>query len=175
MNVPAIIDRLDRMHTTLPALVANIPDNEARWKPPSGAWSILEIVRHLVDEGTLDFRTRVRLTLTDPALKWPPIDPPRLAIEKRYNDDPEWPLSRAAAEFAVLRRESVAWLRSLHDPNWNSAHHHPKFGPLHAGMLLASWAAHDALHIRQIAKRLHELTSHDAPEYSTAYAGDWTA
>jgi hypothetical protein len=36
---------------------------------------------------------------------------------------------------------------------------------------MASWAAHDALHLRQIAKRLYELTARDAGRYSAGYAG----
>jgi hypothetical protein len=40
-------------------------------------------------------------------------------------------------------------------------------------MLLASWAAHDALHLRQIARRLHGLAARDAGPYGVAYAGEW--
>ena len=46
-------------------------------------------------------------------------------------------------------------------------------GGLSAGDLLASWAAHDWLHLRQIAKRRHELTARDAGKFSIAYAGRW--
>lgn len=172
MNTQAIINRLERMQAALPALVAGVPEDEARWKPPSGAWSILEIVRHVLDEETLDFRLRVRMTLESPEQAWPPIDPEGWARAKRYN---EGDLQAAAAAFAAARRESVTWLRSLRDPDWSRAYQHPNFGPMHAGMLLASWAAHDALHVRQIAKRMYELASRDAAEYSTIYAGPWNA
>ncbi|MBK7403801.1 MAG: hypothetical protein IPJ41_04000 [Phycisphaerales bacterium] len=64
---------------------------------------------------------------------------------------------------------------SLAKVDWNRAYHHPKLGSLRAGDLLAAWAAHDALHLRQIAKRMHELASHDAPGFDAAYAGEWRA
>ncbi|MGE3109934.1 MAG: DinB family protein [Phycisphaerales bacterium] len=172
MNATALIDRLGRMQSAFPALLAGVPDDEARWKPASGAWSILEIARHMLDEEILDFRTRVRLTLQDPELPWPPTDPQGWAQEKRYNQDD---LKTTARQFAREREQSVAWLRSLRNPEWSRAHVHPRFGPLHAGMLLTCWAAHDALHVRQIAKRLFELSARDGAGYSTAYAGEWGA
>jgi hypothetical protein len=42
---------------------------------------------------------------------------------------------------------------------------------MRAGDLLASWAAHDARHLEQIAKRLHGLAARDGTPYSVAYAG----
>ncbi len=44
---------------------------------------------------------------------------------------------------------------------------------MHAGTLFASWLAHDALHLRQIAKRMYELAVRDAGSFDTKYAGDW--
>ena len=176
MNATAIINRLERMTKLLPSLVSGLPLEDARWKPPSDAWSIVEIVNHLVDEETLDFRVRVRLTLESPMADWARTDPEGWAVEKRYN---EQDLEGSVLRFVQERAESVRWLRSLggelgpESAAWTRAHPHPRMGPLAAGMLLASWQAHDALHIRQIAKRLFELASRDAPEYSTRYAGEW--
>lgn len=164
MNSSRIIDRLERMTTLLPALVVGLPDTDMRFKPPSGAWSILEVVNHLVDEEVLDFRMRLRLTLEQPGTAWPPNDPEGWAVEKQYNQqDP----AASVLRFVTERAASVQWLRRLGSADWNLTYQHPKAGPLAAGMLLASWQAHDALHIRQIAKRLFELAGDDAPEYST--------
>ena len=80
-------------------------------------------------------------------------------------------------EFARERAANIAWLRSVENApapaDWSVAHHHPKFGPIAAGDLLAAWAAHDALHLRQIAKRLFELSLRDGAPFTTRYAGDW--
>ena len=51
----------------------------------------------------------------------------------------------------------------------------PKIGPIRAGDLLASWAAHDMLHLRQIAKRKFELIQQAGGEFTTDYAGPWGA
>lgn len=171
MNAPRLIARLEGFAQTLPSAVAGVTDEEARWKPPGGAWSILEIVCHLADEEVQDFRTRLDLTLHQPGTPWPKIDPEGAARERRYN---EQDLATTLDRFVRERRKTIAWLRALPAViDWSAAHHHPTFGPIRAGDLLASWAAHDALHLRQIAKRLHEFAAEDAPGFSTAYAGEW--
>lgn len=171
MNFAKLIDSLDRFGRLLPEVVRDIPEGDYRWKPPDGAWSILEVVCHLADEDEFDFRPRVRLTLNDPAANWPPIDPEGWAVARRYNESQ---LVEVLARFCTYRQSSVAWLRSLESPDWNQTHQHPKFGPFRAGDILAAWAAHDTLHLRQISKRLYQLAARDAGEYSVRYAGEWT-
>lgn len=170
MNAEALIRRMESFPDALQAAVAEVTSDEARRKPVSGAWSILEIVCHLVDEERDDFRTRLELTLRDPGAEWPAIDPEGWAVERRYL---ERDLTAMLTYFQSERKATVAWLRSLDKVDWTIAHIHPKFGPIAAGDLIAAWAAHDALHLRQIAKRLYELAGGDAPEFSTRYAGDW--
>ncbi len=171
MNSPTLIDALERFIDVLPAFVRGVSADDARWKPAGDAWSILEIVNHLADEETADFRPRLELTLTDPEADWPPIDPEGWAVERRYN---EGDLDETVARFVSERRASVAWLRGLADPDWSIAHSHARLGSMRAGDLLASWTAHDVLHLRQIAKRLFEMVERDGGEYATAYAGSWS-
>jgi hypothetical protein len=170
MNLRAMIDRMERFPATLAPLLTDIDPADARFKPPSGAWSILEIVRHLGDEEVDDFRARVRSTLDDPTRPWSPIDPEGWARDRRYNDDD---LVEALRRLGAERAASVAWLRSLDDVDWSLAYTHPKAGPIAAGDVMLSWAAHDSLHLRQISKRLYELTLRDAPDFSADYAGAW--
>ena len=169
MNAQSLIGRLGRFAEILPAVVAGVPAADARWRPSGGEWSILEIVTHLADEEVEDFRCRLDLTLRDPGLAWPPIDPEAAAVERRYN---EGDLDEAVGRFVAARRESIRWLNGLGDPAWSGAHRHPS-GELRGGDLLAAWVAHDALHLRQIAKRFFQLTVRDAGDYGTGYAGPW--
>jgi transposase len=172
MNHRAIIRRLEVVPAALRALLVGVTAEEARTRSPAGAWAIVEVLAHLVDEEVEDFRPRLRLTLENPAADWPPIDPEGWALQRAYlAQDLGQLLDRLEAE----RAESVRWLRSLVDVDWSRAHQHPRFGPIRAGDLLASWAAHDALHLRQIAKRLYERASLDAPGFLTRYAGPWGA
>ncbi len=127
---------------------------------------------HMADEEVEDFRPRLERTLRDPRLEWPAIDPEESAVRRRYN---EGDLDEAVGRFVSARRESVKWLGDLRDPEWSSTHHHTVLGDLRGGDLLAAWVAHDALHLRQIAKRLYQMTGRDAGEFTTAYAGPWTS
>ncbi len=172
MNFSKIVDALDRFRVVLPALVSGLDDKAVRWRPPNGHWSVLEIVCHLMDEEVEDFRKRVELTLRDPAEPWPPIDPEGVAVSRAYN---EQQMDEVLQRFLDEREKSVRWLRELENPDWDHAYEHPRFGPIQAGEVLAAWAAHDQLHVRQIAKRLFEMCQQDAEPYGVHYAGDWRA
>ncbi len=170
VNAENLIAGLDRFATTLAPLVQGINSDDARWRPANGAWSILEVVTHLADEEVEDFRRRLQMTLSDPTTPWPPNDPEAWAVERRYNDGE---LAESLARFLEERRASLGWLRSLDKADWSIAYQHPKVGPVPAGDLLASWAAHDLLHLRQVTKRLFQMAQRDAGEYKTDYAGEW--
>jgi hypothetical protein len=169
MDAAALIGRLERFADVLPVLTACFSDADARWKPAPEHWSVLEVCRHLLDEEREDFRPRLESTLRDPAAAWAKLDLKEIAQRRKYN---EADLKETVEAWVAERRASVAWLRSLLSPDWTVAYQHPS-GAVAAGDLLASWAAHDALHLRQISKRLHELAGRDGGEFKTGYAGAW--
>jgi hypothetical protein len=172
MHIAPILARMQAAPAAFTALVAGLSDDDLRWRPSENEWSILEVLCHLADEEVEDFRVRLELTLRVDGSPWPPIDPPQAALERNYRgQDARDVLDRFAAE----RAASIAWLKTLSGANWSAEHHHASLGVLRAGDLLASWAAHDALHLKQIAKRLLQLAQRDAPGFATAYAGDWQA
>lgn len=170
----AIIARLEGTPAAITALVTPLSDTDVRWKPAPQHWSILEVCCHLLDEERDDFRARLRSTLEDPTRPWKPLGLTNVAEKRGYNLRDLRPTLDA---FAAERTESLSWLRSLLSPlartDWSRTYQHTTFGPMPAPMLLASWTAHDALHLRQIAKRLHELAARDAGALGVKYAGDW--
>lgn len=172
MNITPLILRLERAPDAVRAIASVVSEADSRWRPPSGNWSVLEVVCHLADEEVEDFRPRLESTLRDPAEAWPPLDLDDVSGKRGY-------LSRSLhgelERFAAERERSVRWLRSLGEASWENTYHHPKGWKVRAGDLLASWAAHDALHLRQIAKRIHEMGERDAAGYSSSYAGEWKA
>ena len=167
-----LIMSLNRFGRMLPAVVDGLSESDAKWKPDENSWSILEVVCHLADEEVEDFRLRLKMTLSDPKQEWPPIDPEGVAIERKYN---EQNLVAVTQRFTKERSDSIQWLESLQNPDWELAFDHPQYGPLSAGLLMVSWAAHDQLHLRQIAKRMFEMNQRDGAPFSTKYAGDWKA
>jgi hypothetical protein len=169
MKLSHCIDRLSCNAGVFESLARVGADEQARWKPSPESWSILEVVNHLYDEERDDFRFRLDSLLHHPEKMWSPIDPPGWAVERKYN---ERELTESLERFLEERRKSVEWLKKLKEPRLENKYNHTQ-GVISAGDLLASWVAHDYLHIRQIA-RLHwqylNLISHS---YQTAYAGDW--
>lgn len=172
MFVEKLIDSLERFGNVLPSVVSDVSLSDLRWKPPSGHWSIQEIICHLADEEEFDFRVRVNLTLEDPSIEWPGIDPEGWAQERDYNSlDFQTQLDRFVAE----RKKSVAMLKNLDAADWNRTYEHPKLGEFRAGDIFAAWTAHDWLHLRQISKRLFEIATRDAEPFDNIYAGKWSA
>lgn len=170
MNLPALIDRMETFPRILDSLVAGIPDEDLRWRPDPEAWSILDILDHIHLEELQDFRPRLESTLEDPQRAWPPLDPPAALDERRARPHD---VRDTLDAFRDARADSVRWLRTLGEEPWTNTYAHPVIGPLRAGDLLASWAAHDALHLRQLAHRRLQLADRDTADFSPAYAGDW--
>ena len=171
------ISRLAAFPDALRATCAIVSDADAHWNPADSrptahgpAWSIAQIALHLLLEEQQDFRVRVLSTLRDPSAPWPPIDPEPALAETWSSGGPE--LATILDDFARERADSIAQLRAIAPTaDWSRTHHHPRLGPFTAGQLLACWAAHDALHLRQIAKRLHQLAVRDSDDGDLAYAG----
>jgi hypothetical protein len=161
---------LRRTLDILPAMVNGLTDEQFRWKPRSGNWSVLEILGHLVVEETQDFRIRVKMTLADPNQAWKDYDPEGIVVREKFNErDPQQTL----AEFVRERKKSLHWLATLESPDWQLTYQHRRIGPLKAGDLFLSWVAHDQLHVRQIAKRCFEMINEDGRLFETRYAGNW--
>ncbi len=166
-----LIGRLARFGHTLPAVVRCFSSNDIVWRPDPESWSVLEIVCHLADEEVEDFPVRVFLTLEDPGMDWPGIDPQGWAVSRAYQSRD---LKGELARFVELRSHNIERLESLKNPDWSSTKVHPRFGAMVASDLLAAWCAHDALHLRQLSKRLFQLANRDGGEGSTTkYAGTW--
>ena len=170
VNLDAIVERMARYPATLRAAATSVSREDARWKPSPKDWSILEVCCHMLDEEREDFRLRLQSTVEDPTRPWAPLDLSGVAEQRKYNDRD---LAQVLTDFESERARSIGWLRSPRPVDWTLAYQHPKVGPVKAGDLLVSWAAHDALHLRQISRRIYQLALRDAPGMDAAYAGAW--
>lgn len=170
MNLEYFIERLSTNRQVFEGFVRGTSLEQARWKPSSDKWSILEVINHLYDEEREDFRQRLDLVLTDPEQTWPRIDPQNWVTTRRYN---ERDLDTSLNNFFTEREKSLSWLSQLAAPNWQNRHEHPDGRAITAGDLLASWLAHDYLHIRQLAGLHWQYAGVIAEPYQTTYGGPW--
>jgi hypothetical protein len=165
-----LITHLAANAATISNLFENVSDEQARWKPAPKDWSMLEVINHLYDEEREDFRQRLDYILHKPGEPWPPTDPQGWVTARNYQSRD---LQESLANFLDERAQSLAWLGTLEKPNWEQGETHPAGFVLTAGDMLASWVAHDFLHMRQLVE-LHYLHHAQAVQpYSVEYAGEW--
>jgi hypothetical protein len=168
MNPDALIQQLAANPAAIRALVGGFPSEALRWKPTSETWSPLEVINHLYDEEREDFRAHLQGVLHQPPLTWTPIAPQNWVSERRYN---ERDFETSLDNFLRERAQSLTWLGSLKNVDWQAAYE-LSWGRLTAGELLASWAAHDLLHLRQFNELRYAWLAHSS-EVELAYAGSW--
>ncbi len=170
MDAVGLIAQLALSSERIAGLVIDVSAEQARWRPAAEAWSLLEVINHLYDEERQDFRVRLNLILHDPLAAWPPIDPKGWVTERRYN---ERDLAQSVQGFLAERAASLAWLRGLTAPNWDATVHTLWGWSTTAGDMLAAWAAHDVLHMRQLVELHWAYVSQLAAPCTTIYAGEW--
>jgi hypothetical protein len=179
MQFNVICQELERGATVIPALLSGVTSEQARVKPAPDAWSVLEVVGHLVDEERWDFRwhldrmlhqdTPDQLSVGRPL----PDHNPGQGLVHPYN---EHDFAQTLDEFLAERKHSLEWLKTLSVPDWSKSVTIPFSSTGHitkAGDMLASWAAHDNLHMRQLVElRWTRLLGLVQP-YAVEYAGGW--
>lgn len=169
MNIAYYTTRLAASGDAIECFVKHTGIEQARWKPSPGKWSMLDVVCHLYDEERFDFRQRIDYLLHKPGEELPKFDPLAWVTEHRYA---EQDIVEMRTLFRREREHSVAWLASLDDPDWDAYKDHPVFGRLSASRFLASWVAHDYLHLRQMAQlNFEHLAATSGEELN--YAGNW--
>lgn len=169
MDLDYFVERMSANAAVFSGLVSQVTEEQARWKPAPESWSMLEVLNHLYDEEREDFRHRLQLTLKDPATPWPPIAPQEWVTGRSYSTRD---FGESLNQFLQEREKSLAWLRTLRSPAWESRHER-EAGSMTAGDLMASWLAHDLLHIRQLTRLHWQYLNFVSMPFKTDYAGPW--
>jgi hypothetical protein len=109
--------------------------------PRSGEWSIVEVVRHLVEGDRDTFLPRLRRMLAEDR----PVFPARRPLEHDASD-----LATLLDVFDRARAEVVKILSGLEERAWSREGVSPSRGPLSVEAYAASTVAHDTEHLRQV-------------------------
>lgn len=168
MDIANLTAQMASTAEAIRALTQDVSADAASWQPHGDAWSLLDVVKHLVYEEEHDFRAALHLVLHHPQDALPPGDPARGVTE----DGRRQGLERARDAFMTARQESLAWLKGLETPDWDAAYEAP-FGQITAGDLLAAWVAHDLLHLRQLIELRYHYLAQQVRPYGVRYAGRW--
>jgi hypothetical protein len=146
-----LITVLEQTHPTLARLTSSLPDPALDFHPHADAWSIREILAHLVDDEMYVMRTRFERMIKE--------DSPSLAP----NDEKKWHANRNTtrdaielllSDFALQRAASLGIIKTLRESDWQREGYQPEYGHFTTEEWLTRWAEHDTVHIRQIESNL---------------------
>ena len=172
MNLEFFLKRLAANARTLESFCLDLTDEQALWRQSPKKWSVQQVVYHLAKTEINDFRPRLEKTLRDRSEDWTPLYPAEMRLDQTSDKNR---LSEYLENFLAEREKNVSWLKTLENPNWQDAHRHNEKLMLAAGDLLASWLAHDFLHLKQILRLQYDYTNAMSAPFKTDYAGLWTA
>lgn len=141
------LDLLDGTPAILRGLMAEISEEDARWKPAADRFSIAEVLSHLSHSEGHCYRARVDRFLGEEMPEFEPDDA-QMYLEVYENADPEEDFGR----FEDQRKANIELLRGLPAEAGNRRAMHRAAGEITLSQMLHEWALHDLGHIRQIAE-----------------------
>jgi hypothetical protein len=169
MEFKTLYQELTNSTEMIRSLLADVGQEDAQSKPSLKTWSILEVTCHLYDEEREDFREHLDFILHRQDEKWHGIAPQAWVKLRKYNQQN---FKIMKTKFFREREKSMVWLKGLKRVNWDTEYK-TKWGKFTAGDMLASWVAHDNLHIRQLVELRRALIEQKTKPYKIRYAGKW--
>ena len=141
------LDLLEATPAILRGLMAEIGEDDARWKPADDRFSIAEVLSHLSHSEGHCYRARVDRFLAEDYPEFEPDDA-QMYLDVYRNADPE----EDFGHFEDQRETNIALLRGLSAETGNRKALHRSAGEITLSQMLHEWALHDIGHIRQIAE-----------------------
>jgi hypothetical protein len=141
------LDLLEATPGILRGLMAEISEEDARWKPAADRFSIAEVLSHLSHSEWHCYRERLDRILAEELPELEPDDA-QMHLDLYRNADPE----ESFAHFEDQREINLALLRGLSAEAGGRRALHRSVGEVTLAQMLHEWALHDLGHIRQIAE-----------------------
>jgi uncharacterized damage-inducible protein DinB len=143
-----IIERVKTLPDRVAAEIEGLSEDELRWRPADGAWSLKEVCGHLRDDSEVWWR---RLSMmvkeADPVL--PAYDQEALVREHAYQDAD---IAAVLADFKRLRLEMVELLSGLEPEGWKRTGQHPNWGRVRVRQGIAMMIRHTEGHLEQVCE-----------------------
>jgi hypothetical protein len=132
----------------LRAAVAGLTPEQDGTPERPGKWSVRQVVQHLADSDLVGaFRFRMVLAHDSPEL--PGYDQDLWAQRLAYQDAD---LATALQDFAMLRQLNLRLLRRATPEDMQRVMRHAERGDEPLGHMIKLYAAHDLVHLKQIAR-----------------------
>lgn len=141
------LDLLEATPAILRGLMSEISDQDARWSPAPGRFSIAEVLAHLSHTEGHCYRLRVDRFMAEERPEFEPDDA-QFHLELYRNADPEDEFDH----FEEQRETNVEYLRGLPAGTGERVALHREAGEITLAQMLHAWALHDLGHVRQVAE-----------------------
>ena len=146
MALPCI-EMLAATPELLRALMSEISDEDARWKPATDRFSIAEVLAHLSHSEAHCYRLRLDRFMAEDRPEFEP-DEASFHLDLYRNADPEDEFDH----FEDQRITNLELLRTLTDEAGERVALHRAAGEITLANMLHEWALHDLGHVRQVAE-----------------------
>ena len=147
-------DSLAILEATGPALrrlTGDLDDAALDFHPAPDAWSIREVLAHLVDDEAFIMRQRLARIVKEDRPELAPHDEKRWYASRNTARDAR---DELLADFQAQRTASLGVARLLSPADWQRVGFQPEYGEFTAESWLERWADHDTVHLNQIEQTL---------------------
>ena len=131
----------------LRALMCEISNEDARWKPAPDRFSIAEVLAHLSHAEGHCYRMRVDRFIAEDCPEFQ-SDDAQFHLDLYRDADPEDQFDH----FEDQRETNLEYLRNLPEGAGDRVALHREAGPITLAQMLHEWALHDLGHVRQVAE-----------------------
>ncbi|CAN5892656.1 hypothetical protein BH23ACT12_BH23ACT12_10620 [soil metagenome] len=152
--MPRTVDEAIQLLQVTPTLirssVATVSQEVLAGTEPD-VWGARQVLEHLIDTESIAFRDRIGSILNEDRPYILSIDPPSRLQEGGYA---ERTLDDLVSTFESLRAQSITWLSTIDEGDFDREGEHEVAGVIRVGELLHYWAVHDLTHLSQFMTAL---------------------
>ncbi len=131
----------------LRALITELTEEDARWKPAPERFSVAEVLAHLSHSEGHCYRMRLDRFMAETRPEFE-ADDAQMYLDLYRDADP----AQAFEHFEDQRETNIEFLRDLPVGAGDRVAQHREFGEITLAQMLNEWALHDLGHIRQVAE-----------------------
>ncbi|HEU5347078.1 MAG TPA: DinB family protein [Ktedonobacterales bacterium] len=154
---------LEATEVALRRLAGSLDDAALDFHPVPDAWSIREILAHLVDDEMFILRNRLARIVKEERPHLAPHDEKLWYANRNTAYDK---LDELLTDFHVQRTASLGVVRLLRPADWQRVGFQPEIGEFTAEGWLELWAKHDTTHLNQIEQVLQTYQQQQHPPTS---------
>src|SRR5437867_11686521 len=141
------LDLLEATPEIVRGLMTELTEEDARWKPAPGRFSVAEVLAHLSHSEGHCYRMRLDRFMAETRPEFEPDDA-QMYLDLYRDADPE----DAFDHFGEQRENNIEFLRNLPAGAGDRLALHKEDGGIAMSQMLNEWALHDLGHSRQIAE-----------------------